>query len=145
MDNYTIAWVVIVVAGCLGAFGFWQALAFIRSFTLRAVPVALAFALLVIPAPLPSGQGSFAPAFLVLIFEAFFQREGDPAQSMAILLFGTLATLIVSVLTAFLISKRLARRASAQPDESAATGDSDSSDRSEKTGVKQEPDLSQNA
>lgn len=43
-----------------------------------------------LPAPVPGYEGSFAPAFIVLIFEGLLQSDGAPAAAAAILAAGSL-------------------------------------------------------
>jgi hypothetical protein len=71
----------------LATFVAWYALcARIGSVTVRDVLRVVVFATLVTPAPVPGYDGHLAPAWLVALFEAFLQREGDPLPAATLLL-----------------------------------------------------------
>ena len=48
-----------------------------------------------VPAPVPGYSGYYAPAYIVLIFEAFFQIDGSPAFSGQILMVSLVGLMVV--------------------------------------------------
>lgn len=89
--SYTIAWLVIVVAGLLGS-GFLIVMTRgIKSPGFRWILRVLPLVLMVAPAPVPNYDGQLAPAFVVLIFESLFQNHGEPGVAAMILLAAALA------------------------------------------------------
>ena len=74
---YFIGWSILIGASfllSLVAF-FWSrsVLGFFSGFLLST----MVFVFLTIPAPIPNYQGYFAPAYVVFIFETFFQTKGS--------------------------------------------------------------------
>ena len=111
MDGYLIAW--LVVAG--GAVGVAVALFALlrRSHVLvRRLLIAAALAIMLLPAPVPGYAEQLAPAFVVCVFEAFFQIDGSPGQSLRVLLIGVAAVLLLTALGHYLILRYYARSAS---------------------------------
>ncbi len=51
----------------------------------------LCLPLMLTPAPVPGFPGYFAPAYMVALFETLFQIDGQPAQSLKLLLAALLA------------------------------------------------------
>ncbi len=89
------AWLVYGLAS-LVAFVAWCALCSrIGSVTVRDVLRVLAFAAMVTPAPVPGYPGQLAPAWLVVLFETFLQREGDPLPAATLLVISIVALLAV--------------------------------------------------
>lgn len=64
-------------------------------------------ALMLTPAPVPGFDGHLAPAFIVLLFEALFQHQGNPGPSFKLLLASCLAAAALAGLWAWL---RLVKR-----------------------------------
>ena len=105
MDNYTLAWIVICVATLIGALAFYHALSFIPSKVVRTVIVVVAATFFVVPASIPNVDGTLAPAFLVFVFETFFQRDGAPAASLAVLSVSMLVAMLATALIGSLWSR----------------------------------------
>lgn len=85
MNPYEIAWVVAGLAGLLGTITmvFWT-----RHLTrgwLRRSLCVLPVMLLLVPAGIPDFPGNYAPAFVVAIFEALFQVDGQPLAAARML------------------------------------------------------------
>ncbi len=99
---YIEAWIVVVVAAGLGTLGLVFLTREIQTDWLRLLLRVLPPVLLLVPAPIPQMSDNFAPAFVVLVFEGLFQREGSPAGSLIIL--ATAAVLVV--LLVLLLSRR---------------------------------------
>ena len=98
MTPYFIGWSILTGASfllSLVAF-FWSrsVLGFFSSFLLSA----MLFVFLIIPAPIPNYQGYFAPAYVVFVFETFFQTKGSSAISGQVLslALGTVFILMVA-------------------------------------------------
>ena len=91
MIDPTTAWILIAAGGLLGGTCFYHlvVLCFRNSSDKRRSKVKrfglyLAAALtcfFVTPAPLPAHEGQLAPAFVVVIFENFFQTQGSPKEA----------------------------------------------------------------
>ena len=104
---YVWAWGVCLAATLLVvACGFWMTRRW-RPALLRDLVRALAVATLLVPVTAGSSEGHYAPAYIVLVFEAFLQREGDPVPALVALTLGWGAAL---VLVAVLQLRRLLRR-----------------------------------
>jgi uncharacterized SAM-binding protein YcdF (DUF218 family) len=111
----TAAWILIAAGGLVGGFCFYYALVlcFRNSSAMRRSKVKrfglyLAAALtcfFVTPAPLPAHDGQLAPAFVVVIFENFFQTQGKPEEAFWILTI-SISTLLILL---FLIIKVVER------------------------------------
>lgn len=96
----------VVVIAC----GFWMTRRW-RPLFLRDLVRTLAVATLVVPVTAGSFDGFYAPAYIVLAFEAFLQREGDPIPALSAL---TLAWVGALLLTAGLQAGRMFRASRAQ-------------------------------
>lgn len=92
-EAYSTAWIVIGGAGFIGALSLNSLLkriggnhsVFGRS--LRFAIVLTIFVAFVMPVSVPAAPQVFAPAFIVWLFEAFFQSQGNPEQAQRIMLF----------------------------------------------------------
>ncbi|MCC5885599.1 MAG: hypothetical protein JJT88_04110 [Gammaproteobacteria bacterium] len=83
--DYLIAWLVWGVAMLLVlAGGFWMT-RWIRPLWLRDLLRFLAAATLLVPTGAGSFEGVYAPAWIVFLFEALLQTEGDPVPAMMML------------------------------------------------------------
>lgn len=96
-DVYLWGWTLCVVAtllviGC----GLYLTRSW-RPLFLRDLIRALIIPTLLVPATAGSSEGFFAPAYIVFVFEAFLQRDGDPANALAALVVGWAAGLLVFV------------------------------------------------
>ena len=59
----------------------------------------------VTPAPLPAHDGQLAPAFVVVIFENFFQTQGKPEEAFWILTI-SISTLLLFIFLIFKVVDR---------------------------------------
>lgn len=113
--DYNIAWLTVAGAGLL-AFAFWCLLTRgIRRGSVRWALRLLAGVFMVVPAPVPGYDGQYAPAFIVALFEAVFQKEGNPQTAFAVLVASGLLVLVVVTAVALLRWRR-ARSRPATPD-----------------------------
>ena len=104
--NYTMPWLIVGVAAVLGALCLNHLLAklggkrnlYVRS--LRWAFVVTVLAAFTIPAPVPNAQAVFAPAFIVLIFEAAFQAQGAPEEALRLMI-STLPMVFVGAVPVF--------------------------------------------
>jgi len=111
MSAYTLAWSVIVLAAAGGAVVLYGLLRHFSNSLIRKVIVAMAVAFFVVPAPVPEYSGQLAPAFVVCIFEAFFQIDGSPAASLRILLISIAAAAGLAIAAHYLLRRRVPRSA----------------------------------
>ena len=108
MIDPTAAWISIAAGGLLGGLCFYYVVVLCfrsssdnRRSKVRRFGLYLAAALtcfFVTPAPLPAYDEQLAPAFVVVIFENFFQTKGRPEEAAWIL------TISISTLLLFLFS-----------------------------------------
>ena len=95
MTPYLIGWSILISASFLLSLVvfFWSrsVLGFFSGFLLST----MVFVFLIIPAPIPNYQGYFAPAYVVFIFETFFQTKGSSTFSGQVL--------ILALVTAFIL------------------------------------------
>lgn len=100
--NYSTAWLVIGVAAVLGALCLNHLLAklggkhnvYVRC--LRWAFVVTVLAAFTLPAPVPNAEAVFAPAFIVIIFEAAFQAQGTPEEAVRLMI-STLPLVFIAV------------------------------------------------
>ena len=78
MDYYGLAWILVVVMAVGGGTAMWFLLRPWRSVVLRSALVAATVLFFITPASVPRFEDTFAPAFIVAIFEFFFQTDGSP-------------------------------------------------------------------
>ena len=97
-----IAWSAALAAALLTFVGIWALTRPLRSRFLRIWLRALSLALMLTPAQVPNFEGYYAPATIVALFESVFQREGQPAQSLKLLLATCLLASIVAALWSWL-------------------------------------------
>ena len=115
MIDVTTAWILIAAGGVLGGWCFYYlvVLCFRNSSDKRRSKVKrfgfyLAAALtcfFVTPAPLPAHEEQLAPAFVVVIFENFFQTQGRPEEAFWILTIST-STLLLFLFLIFKVVDR---------------------------------------
>ena len=94
MTPYSIAWLVAGGAGLIGTLTmvFWTR--HMKIGWLRRALCVLPILLLLVPAGIPDFPGNYAPAFVVAVFEALFQTDGQPLAALRMLLLA----LVVGVL-----------------------------------------------
>lgn len=99
---YLVAWLTVAVMTLLGAFAFLRAT---RGLPLAGLWRALALlvaAWMLVPAPVPDFPGHYAPAFFVFLFEAVFQRSGEPRVAGLILAAATVGAAVLILVSALL-------------------------------------------
>ncbi|MBH80218.1 MAG: hypothetical protein CMQ49_06890 [Gammaproteobacteria bacterium] len=106
--SYLGVWAIVVVAGLLSAGALYGLLRPLVSGFVRALLIVLYLVVILLPAPVPEFAGSYAPAFVVLIFEGLFQADGNPGVALRILAAGVVLSNALLGL-AFLILRRRAR------------------------------------
>ena len=109
------AWILIAAGGLVGGLCFYYSvlLCFRNSSDKRRSKVKrfglyLAAALtcfFITPAPLPAHNEQFAPAFVVVIFEIFFQTQGNPEEASWILTI-SISTLLLFIFLIFKVVDR---------------------------------------
>ena len=104
MIDPTAAWILIAAGGLVGGFCFYYSVALclrnssdklrlkVRRFGLYLAAALTCF--FVTPAPLPGHDEQLAPAFVVVIFENFFQTQGRPEEAFWILTISILTLLL---------------------------------------------------
>ena len=113
IDAYGLAWLVVFGAG-LATLAFWFLLTRpVPWFWLRTTLRCVVAGWLLLPAPVPNYPGQYAPAFVVALFELVFQKEGQPAQALQILLLGTVIILFLLAIPALFGLLRRGRQPSA--------------------------------
>ena len=115
MIDPTAAWILIAAGGLVGGLCFYYSvvLCFRNSSEKRRSKVErfglyLAAALIcffVTPAPLPAHDKQLAPAFIVVIFEKFFQAQGEPEEAFWILIM-SISTLLLLLFLIFKVVDR---------------------------------------
>ena len=115
MIDPTAAWILIAAGGLVGGFCFYYALVLCfrnsadkRRSKVKRFGLYLAAALtcfFITPAPLPAHDEHWAPAFVVVIFENFFQTQGRPEEAFWILTIST-STLLLFLFLIFKVVDR---------------------------------------
>ena len=114
MGAYMIAWAVIVFAGLAGAFGLWKLCSFTQWGLAKWLAATLAMTFFCVPMVVPNHTEQLAPAFVVAIFEMFFQIDGQPQASLRILGLSLAAVLLVTLFGYYFWQKRVRRVTSAR-------------------------------
>lgn len=83
--DYLVPWLVWGGAMLLVLAGGFLLTRWIKPLWLRDLLRFLAVATLLVPAEAGSIEGAYAPAWIVFLFEAFLQTEGDPVGAMMML------------------------------------------------------------
>ena len=107
MEGYTLAWWVIAGSALIGAFALFRLLRMIKRGLVRWLGAAVAIAFFCTPAPVPEYPGHWAPAFVVAIFEALFQTNGSPVQSVRILVLSVSVVTLSTILLYFVLQRWL--------------------------------------
>jgi hypothetical protein len=115
VSGYTIAWLVVFIMTGLGSIVLFRLISNIGNNLVRVLIVALTATVLFVPAPVPGYDDQLAPAFIVYLFEAMFQLDGNPQTSLRILLF-SLSLVAVLVVLGFWVYRRLSRGPGSQSD-----------------------------
>ena len=90
------AWSVAVLAGAATLFGVIVLTRPVRAGFPKCWLRSVAAVVLLLPAPVPQFENYYAPAFLVLVFEAALQREGAPGLAASLLFAGVVAATALS-------------------------------------------------
>jgi hypothetical protein len=95
VSPYAIAWLVAGTAGVLGTLTmvFWTRC--LAHGWLRRALCVLPVLLLLVPARIPDFPDNYAPAFVVAIFEALFQTNGQPLAATRMLILALAVGLII--------------------------------------------------
>ena len=103
---YWIGWSVLVGASFLVSlvafYWFHLLLGFFSSF----LSSTLLFVFLTVPAPIPNYEGYFAPAYVVFIFETFFQIKGSSKMSAQVLMLTLVSAFILMMAGRYLSNKK---------------------------------------
>jgi hypothetical protein len=91
------AWIVVSLAAGVGSIGLFFLTRGFSPRWLRLLVRLLIPVWLVLPAPVPQFPGSYAPAFLIALFEGLFQVDGQPGQSLRLLLLASVVILVAVV------------------------------------------------
>jgi hypothetical protein len=108
-----------VVAGLAGLFGTLTMVFWTRHLSigwLRRSLCVLPALLLLVPAGIPDFPGNYAPAFVVAIFEALFQVDGQPLAATRMLILALVVGLLIVVGLGRLGRNTVAQAASADND-----------------------------
>ncbi len=105
MSAYAIAWLVISGSALFGAVVLYLLLRKWQRPLLRALIISLTLTFFLLPAPVPNHEAQLAPAFVVLVFETFFQIDGAPTVSMRILALGLCAAALLTWLVHYLLKR----------------------------------------
>mgnify|MGYP003315241908 CR=1 FL=1 len=97
MTPYWIGWVVLVGASFSVSLVVFYWLRLLLGFFSSFLTSTLLFVLLTFPAPIPNYEGYFAPAYVVLIFETFFQIKGSSMMSGQVLVLALFSALILII------------------------------------------------
>lgn len=114
MTPYAVAWLIVAAAAVLGTVGLVFLTRAMGPSVVRLMIRVLPAILLIVPAPIPGYSGHLAPAFVVLIFEGVFQRDGNPMGAVAVLV----ATAAVAAGLLILGGRRLSRNTDSAHDDS---------------------------
>ncbi len=109
LSAYAIAWLVIAVSAVAGGALLAHVLRPLGKPLLRALLVSMAITFFAVPAPVPGFAEQLAPAFVVCIFEFFFQIDGSPQVSLRILGVALSLAGLLTCLGWFLLSRYRAR------------------------------------
>ena len=95
MTPYWIGWAVLIGASFLVSLMVFIWLRSMLGFFSRLLTGTLLFVSLTVPAPIPNFQGFFAPAYVVFIFETFFQIKGSSEMSAQVLILALVGAFIL--------------------------------------------------
>lgn len=121
--SYSSVWLIIIATGCLAIVPVYMLIRRVMSGFLCALVCALILAVLLTPAPVPEHPQSYAPAFIVAVFEGVFQARGNPAVALRLLLAGITVAIALVVLGAIGLRRWKRRAGAAEPLAAAAGGD----------------------
>ena len=106
MSAFAIAWIIIVACALAVAAILFRLLRNIDKPLIRTLLIAVLVTFFIAPAPVPGYPEQWAPAFMVCIFEAFFQIDGAPQVSLRILLLAIGVVGLLVWMASVLLSRR---------------------------------------
>ncbi|MEM9622985.1 MAG: hypothetical protein AAF993_15145 [Pseudomonadota bacterium] len=106
MTDYQIAWLVIGGAALGGLVSVWFLLRRSRWGLLPWLAMSLCLTFFVVPVQVPNYPDQLAPAFVVAIFEMFFQIDGQPQASLRMLGLSLGFVALATVLIYFFAQRR---------------------------------------
>ena len=106
MTPYWIGWVVLVGASFLVSLVVFYWLRLLLGFFSSFLTSTLLFVLLTVPAPIPNYEGYFAPAYVVFIFETFFQIKGSSKMSAQVLILALVTAFFLMMAGRYLSNKK---------------------------------------
>lgn len=95
--TYPQVWMLVLGLAVLAAAGTYGLIHRFERRWLRLLLCLLVFVWLIVPAPVPNFPGSYAPAFVVLIFEGLFQSGGDILPATLVLSGATVLAIVIVV------------------------------------------------
>ena len=107
MSAYGWAWLLVIVMAAVGGLSTFKLLRPVNSLTVRLSLTAVVIAVFITPTSIPKFDG-YAPAFIVFLFEALFQAEGEPAGALIALLAGVSIAAVASLVVGYLLGRRQA-------------------------------------
>lgn len=90
-----LAWLIAVGAGLGALFCVYVLTRPMRNGFLKPWLRCVAMVVLLVPAPVPGFDAYYAPAFVVALFEAVLQRDGQPGLALGLLLAGVVAVTVL--------------------------------------------------
>ena len=106
MTDYSLAWTIISVAALGGAISTWFLLRSLSSLALKAGLIAALLGLFLAPTQVPQAPEVLAPAFVVVVFEAFFQIDGTPMPALMSLMATTIAAVVIALVAVFIWQRK---------------------------------------
>ena len=106
MTTYWIGWVVLVGASFAVSLVVFYWLRLLLGFFSSFLMSMLLFVLLTVPAPIPNYEGYFAPAYVVFIFETFFQIKGSSKMSAQVLILALVSAFILMMTGRYLSNRK---------------------------------------
>ena len=106
MTPYWIGWVVLVGASFSVSLVVFYWLRLLLGFFSSFLTSTLLFVLLTVPAPIPNYEEYFAPAYVVFIFETFFQIEGLSKMSAQVLIVALVSAFFLIMSGRYLSNKK---------------------------------------
>ena len=106
MTPYWIGWGILVGASFLVSLVTFYWLRLLLGFFSTFLLSTLLFVFLTVPAPIPNYEGYFAPAYVVLIFETFFQIKGSSKMSAQVLILALVSAFFLMMAGRYLSNKK---------------------------------------
>ena len=106
MEDYSLAWTVILLAALGGAVSTWLLLRPLSSLAVKVSVIAALLGFFLAPTQVPQAPEVLAPAFVVVVFEAFFQIDGTPLPALMSLVTSVVAALVISLVVVFFYQRK---------------------------------------